>query len=196
MLNKKNKGFTLAEIIVVVSIISVLGSVVIFSYSNFNDRLALSTSAQEMALAIREAQTYGINVKETSIGGGDFTRAFGIYFDQTNGSNTKYYVFADKDNNKRYGDALGSCSGSECVEMFTLRNGIYISAIGGSCPSSNSSTALHISFLRPNPDAMISFTNSIGLTCSDQSLGTVTLQSPKGRTVSVNVYKTGQIDVQ
>ena len=192
---KFKQGFTLVEILVVISIVTVLGSVVIFSYGNFNDRLALSSAAQEVALAIRQAQTYGINVKETTMGGGDFTKAFGVYFTQTSGQNKAYYLFADKNSDKKYSSATGSCGG-ECVELDDLRDGVYISSIGGSCPPANGSTALHITFLRPNPDAVISFTNGLGLTCTDQSNGIITLMSARGSTAIITVYKTGQIEVK
>jgi prepilin-type N-terminal cleavage/methylation domain-containing protein len=198
-------GFTLIELMVTMSIVTVIMSVVLFSYSKFSDRLALTSAAQEMAIAMRQAQSYGLNVKESATGGGAFTSAFGFFVDPA-GDPTHYIIFVDTETAvtpKTYYAGTGACGSSttECLEKGTLRNGVVISKIcdtSGACPANFNGRALHITFLRPNPDADINFTNSNGNIISGGSEDTavITLASPQGSTITITVEKTGQISVK
>ncbi len=194
----KKNGYTLAEMIVVVGIISMILSVVVFSYGKFSDKLALNASSQEIFAAIREAQIYGTSAKQTTSGTADFNYAYGIYFDL--GSPSTYIVFSDKNANHKY-DAGSGCgnSNSECIDSFTLRNGITMTSICDSlaCPPSAASgaTALHITFLRPSTDALIYF-SSPSTVYGPYDTGKVLLTSPKGKAQWVIVNITGQILAQ
>jgi len=198
-------GFTLAEVMVTISIVSIIMTVVLFSYREFSDKLALSAAGQEIAIAIRQAQTYGLSVKEVVSGGGNFDSAYGIYFDSTNNNTNKnYYIFADAPialpnpiGNKEY-DVLSGCgSGStECVEKFTLRDGVFISSISD-CPAARS---MHITFFRPNPDAYIKFLNNGNQpACSTANSGAdsggIVLESPKGKKLTLTILNTGQVSI-
>ncbi|MES2213563.1 MAG: type II secretion system protein [Patescibacteria group bacterium] len=205
-------GFTLIELMVTMGIVTVIMSIVLFSYSRFNDRLALTTAAQELAITIRQAQSYGLNVKESGVGNGQFTSAYGIYFNPPHaasayaGDPTHYVLFVDNQTvNKTYNSGSGTCgsSSTECVEIVTLRNGVTISAVcdgAGECPptrGSGGTRALSITFLRPNPDADINFINAGGnILLGGEPTGKVVLKSPQGNTIMVVVEKTGQISIQ
>ena len=195
----KNKAFTLVEVMVSVSIVSVIMATVLFNYSNFNNNLTLTSSGQELAIAVRQAQTYGLTVKEVTPGGGQFSSAYGIYFDPT-GEPSNYYIFADIDGDKKYDIGSGCGSGNtECIEKFSLRNNIKISSIcdGSACPPDNSVKMMNVTFLRPNPDAGIYFTDNGGQIKVGPSLtGKVVLSSPSGKTLTVTIESTGQVLVQ
>jgi prepilin-type N-terminal cleavage/methylation domain-containing protein len=189
-------GFTLIELLVSIAIVTMIMSMVLYNYGTFNDNLALSGGAQEVAIAIRQAQAYGLNVAESSVGSGQFTKAYGVFFDPTD--NTHYTIFVDSNTNKKYDVGNGCGSGStECVTQFVLRNNVTISTIcdSASCPPAGVQN-LNITFLRPNPDADIDFGNSGGLVGGSQQTGKVILISPKGKTLTVDVESTGQISVQ
>ena len=196
---RSNRGFSLGEIMVVVAIVSIIATVVIFDYGSFNDNLALSAAGQEMALAIRQAQTNGINVKESKTPG-SFSSAYGIYFNPTTNPND-YYIFADSNSNLKY-DVGNGCGGAvtECVEKVTIRNNIRItgiSIVGSTCPVDNSATSLAISFFRPNPDALINFVNNSGtIVCGSSGNAQVVLTSPKGKVLTIYVERTGQVLAQ
>jgi prepilin-type N-terminal cleavage/methylation domain-containing protein len=213
LLKYKNKrGFTLVEMIVSLSIVTVIMLTVLFNYSSFNDRLALSSAAEELAIAIRQAQTYGLTVKEVAAGGGRFDSAYGIYFDSRSGSNRyrDYYLFADLDGDGKYTVGSGCGSGStECIEKVTMRNNIHVSSIsvpvqvpavintqtGANCSTSNQTIGV-VTFLRPNPDANISFYNSSWVLSNGPcAKGSIVLVSPKGKTISIIIENTGQIYV-
>jgi prepilin-type N-terminal cleavage/methylation domain-containing protein len=99
-MNKFIKAFTLIELLVSVSIMTVILSVVLYNYGSFNDRLSLSAAAQELAVGIRQSQTYGINVKESAASSGQFGYAYGIYF--SNQTSSYYSVFVDSNNNNKF----------------------------------------------------------------------------------------------
>ncbi len=107
----------------------------------------------------------------------------------------------DKDGDRKYdvGAGCGSGASTECIEQFTLRNSVSISSIcdkDNNCPP-GSSQKLHITFLRPNPDATIIFANSSDITQSVSPLtGKIKLTSLKGTTATITVESTGQVSVQ
>ncbi|MEQ1499798.1 MAG: type II secretion system protein [Parcubacteria group bacterium] len=200
---KKNRGFTLVELMVAISIVILLMSVVLFNYFSVNGSLSVSSAAQELAISIREAQFYGLNVKQTSAG--RFDSAYGVYFNP--GSNpSDYIIFVDSNTNPgdragRYdaGNGCGSSS-TECVERVNLRDGVTISGVcnddvsESNCSLNPSLHSMHIVFKRPEPDASISFANGGGIiTSSSQLVGKIYLRSQSGNTAYVFVRKTGQI---
>lgn len=199
-MKKLFEAFTLVEVMVTGAIISIFAVITIFNYASFSDKLSLSSAGQEIAIAIRQAQSYGINVKESGVSSGDFTKSYGIYFNP-NGSSGSFYLFIDKNGDNKYNDAVGNCivsGGTECMEKIDLKNGVTITTLGStaSCPPLNSVTAVHITFRRPNPDAEITFSNGSGVPCVSQSNAQITIRSPRGSQIVVNVENTGQIYLQ
>ena len=199
MLHKYTRGFTFIELMVSTAIIVTLGSVVLYNYGTFNDNLALSSAGQEMAIAIRQAQIYALNVKESKTSSGQFSYAYGIYFHPTNNP-TDYYIFIDSNGDKIYTVGNG-CGGAvtECIEHIALRDGVVISAFGANsgCGSLNPARHLDITFLRPSTDADINFFRNNGtIVCGSNQNGTITLTSLKGKNLVITVENTGQIYVQ
>lgn len=196
--NKKklNKGFTLTELLVSMAIISITMIIVFFNGRTFNDNFSVMSVAREMALFARQAQSYGVSVREDTSSAGQFSYAYGIAFilDDTNA-----YLFIDRNSNRKY-DGNSSCSG-ECVEKIPMKYNISTSQICGiisgnssyTCDSSNRKA--HITFLRPSTDAYISITNPGDQDNSTWTKARVYLRSPSGKTVSVIVDNTGQINI-
>src|SRR3989338_6906440 len=59
-----NRGFTLVELLVTLSLFVVLTTIVLFSQQKFNGSILLTNLAYDVALTIRQAQTFGVNVRE------------------------------------------------------------------------------------------------------------------------------------
>ena len=192
------RAFTLVELLVSLSIVGVIMTTVLYGYSSFNDNLALTSAGQEMAIAVRKTQTYGLTVKEVTPGGGQFSFAYGIYFNQGSDPNN-YYIFADINSNNKYDAGNGCGSGStECIQKFPLRNNVKISQVcnESACPPSGATTE-SVLFLRPNPDAGIYFTNSVGVIVAGPSVtGKVILSSAQNKTLTITIESTGQVSVQ
>lgn len=192
------KGFTLIEIMVVVSISSLISLVVLWSYGKFNDNIALTAAGQELLIAFREAQVYSLTVREADMESGNFNYAYGVYVEPDDP--THYYLFVDRDASKTYdvGNGCGTAN-TECLEQGTFRNRIVVSSIcnQSSCPPHPSVNKLDVTFLRPNPDANINFTNNGGIIWStSQSVGKIVLQSPMGKNLTVVVSSSGQISTE
>ena len=201
MLKKINqqikKGFTLVELVVTVSIVSVIMAVILFGYSSFNEDLRISSAEQEISLAIRQAQSYGLSVKEGS--SGDFSKGYGISFDTTDPTN--YYIFVDKNNDGKNSATSACLANSECVEKVTLRNAVRVSSVCGAVLVGDALncvgvTSIHITFIRPSPDAIIRLYNGTTLVGTTYYRGQIKLTSAKGKIGTVTVDKTGQIYVQ
>jgi prepilin-type N-terminal cleavage/methylation domain-containing protein len=153
---KNQKGFTLIELLVTISIFVILTGVVIFNESKFNSTVLLTNLAYDTALTIRQAQTYGINVKE--FGDSDFI-PYGVHFER----NAKSFIlFADTTYDKNYPllspnpflGATTTCITLEgCVNRYTIQRGNYISDL--KVGNGTSVDTLDIVFKRPNPDALI-----------------------------------------
>ncbi len=180
----------------VISIFGLISMVGLASYSQFNSRTLLDSLAYDIALSLRQAQSYGLSVREGSSGGG-FNSGYGIYFDKDN--NTSYIFFADVDNNFQFNNIPCGLPGSECIDSFTLGSGYKISDICGifsnlteRCTSTDSSLkGIAVVFKRPDPDA---FLNSNPLGDKYQEVR-VTVASTKGVKQSIFVATTGQISV-
>lgn len=191
-------GFTMVELVISVAIMTLLASVVLFNYGTFNDNLALSSAGQEMAIAIRQAQIHALNVKESSAGASQYTYAYGIYFNPTDSTTNKnYYIFIDKNADRKFTvDTTCTAVGTECVEKFSIRNGVYISSVDPTSACANEQT-LNVIFLRPRPDASINLVNNLGASvCAGAVVGEIELTSAKGKKITVKVQNTGQIYVQ
>ena len=199
---KHSFGFSLAELLVTIGIVSALSLVVVFNYSSFNDKLIISSDVQDLAINIRKVQVYGLSVKESTVGGGDFNNGYGIYLTLNDPNN--YYLFIDRNNNGNYDGTTDCASSSECLEKVPFRKTVSIStfcgaAFGGSlvCPPNASVRGVSITFVRPNTDANIRFVTSTGTfygglfqTCR------INLSTAKGKAARISIENTGQVSVQ
>ncbi|MEQ1561482.1 MAG: type II secretion system protein [Nitrospira sp.] len=191
------KGFTLIELLISVSIITIIMSVVLFNYSKFNSDLSLTTSAQYLAIAIREAQINALAVKETYQGNGRFDDPYGVFFDPTKAG--YYYIFVDKNGNDAYDSGVGcfDVGGTECIERVDLKTDVTLYQIcsGNTCYP-NPPRTLAVLFRRPDPEAKILFFDNGVQSGSAQQRGQIVLKSASGKTIKVIVESTGYVLIQ
>ena len=189
-----NKGFTLVELMVSVGIFTFLTLIVLVNHSRFSGAILLENLAYDIALSIRQAQIFGLSVREFEPGSGEFQPGYGVHFDRT--TPTQYIIFADRNLNFRYDDAIAcGVTGSECIEEFTIQQGNSISRFCGTLPSSVVECSPALSFIsavfiRPDPDAIITSSNP-----GFYSDATITIRSPHGVLRDVIVRVTGQISI-
>lgn len=154
-------GFTLIELVVVLGIFALIMSVALFDQAKLSSNVLVTNLAYETALAVREAQTYGISVRATASATPDFEKAFGVYLDIS--TPTKIIVFGDSDGDNVY-DAP-----TELQSLYEIMNqrGNKITAVclgntNGSTPtiiipcsltSANYSATSSVMFRRPNPES-------------------------------------------
>ena len=191
----KNKGFTLIELIVVMSIAMVVMTSLVIQQSKWNDNLAVSTQAYEMALMIRQARVFALAVWENTAGTGDkFDVAYGVDFDIDNP--TWYVFFVDKPPRNQKYDV------GEEIETKTLTRGVTINKICAfippkeKCSDLGSLNEIPIIFFRPSLNASSRFLSSSGGDIA--SFGPpafIYLVSPQGKTFFVKVEANGQVSI-
>lgn len=192
--SKTETGFSLIEMLVVIAIFVVITTIVIARNAQFNNSIILGTLAYDVALSIREAQAYGLGVREVGIGSPeDFDTPHGIEIysdDHVSEDPSKYYLGADLNDNGWIDE-----SNDERIKTFSLNRGFVISDICGSgVQQSCDSTApgLSIVFKRPEPDAVMQ--TAAG---APWEYAEITLESPDGTSQrTVTITNSGQIAVE
>jgi prepilin-type N-terminal cleavage/methylation domain-containing protein len=167
-LRRKNKqtGFTLVELLVTISIFAILTGIVLFNQSKFNSTILLTNWAYNVALTIRQAQTYGINIKEFDDNSRATTNDFypyGVHL-ETGDNNKAIILFADISGDNNFtGDKKECVTAEGCVNRYPIKAGNYIKSICTAevldgdkiCPGTTDVNSIDFIFKRPNPDAII-----------------------------------------
>jgi len=197
---KINRGFTLVELLVTITIFVVLTGVVLFNQAKFNSSILLTNLAYDTALTVRQAQTYGINIKEFA-GMAEFV-PYGVHFERNNP--TSFILFADLEYDKStdelakivhsYEGETASCNNDDgCVNRYNIKRGNFISDIcvveTVDCEGVDK---LDIIFKRPNPDAYIFID---GVNTKKYKKATITLSGADGSKRVVNVQSNGLISI-
>lgn len=184
----KNKGFTLAEILVVLTIIIILSAVALINYRAIQDNLKLNIVANKLAQDIREIQEKAMAAEEFD--GSVPEGGFGIYIRiKPEPGRFPYILFADiiippdTEPNKK-------CDiGSEWIgEVDMEEEGIEIKSMPGN--------HLNIIFIPPDPEIL--FTNKDGEELVDVSQVTIVISLIKdeNKTKTITVNKAGLITVE
>lgn len=215
---KDKSGFTLLELLISLAIIGLITSIVVFNQGDFSDQVSLSNVVNEIDLQIREAQAYGISVKEYIPSSNEFNVAYGVDFNLIaglGGGNTSFISFVDRNpQDGVYGTPTSACvpvsvSTPECLFRFNLSRNNTISNL---CVVKSDSTEtcyadvttpiarIDVTFLRPNPGARIAFYNNSGTSVNSTYSGfrgaKIQLRSPKGKTQNVYIYTTGETEIR
>lgn len=190
----QHTGFTLVEMIAVLAIFSIMTSIVLFNYNKFTSDTVLTNMAYEVALSVREAQIYGVSVRNPDgVSGEDFSKPYGIHFPKVTGGSSSYFLFADAEStpNGTYAGSTCTPGSGECVQAYTLQRNVKITDMraGPDCsePLTNGQS-LSVSFRRPNPEPLFNG-------AKDKTFAEITLTAPDGATRYVVVSNNGQIYV-
>lgn len=180
-----SKGFTLTELLVVISIIILLSSIIFANYRAGEREFALSRSAFKLGQDIRRAQQMAMSAQEVGPAGARIVPrgGYGIYLNPP----TEIILFADCDNDRQY-NAQGNICGAppnqfpERVENIELERGVRIQSLSPSSP-------LNITFEPPNP--------TVHLPPSHATITiTLSLEADPNRTRTIEVNRAGLITIQ
>ena len=201
--------------LMVLAIFTILTSVVMYNYAEFNSKTIMSNMAYEIALTVRQAQVYSLGVRGQA-GVESFDNRYGVYFNTNNGGK-EFAFFFDVNPPGEVLESNGWCDGNvgdvnclvctlssgECLEKNTLTRDIFISKIclsdgidpvddDGSCKELTNEDDISVTFDRPNPDAR-SVVSSGGSDLK-KNVGIV-VKNSFGNQRAVIIRNTGQISV-
>lgn len=205
----KNRGFTILELLVSLTIFAIMTALLLSKYGTFNQGVILTNLAYDIALTIRNAQMYGLNVKSSGRTVNDFSNPYGVYFDtSTAASKILVTSFIDlKQGNMYNPDNLYNNSQAdinpatgmpyEFLTSSTIKNGGYIGSIrtcnNYKCTNPITRTNVSIVFKRPKPDALI-YTNPNTFFNGFQKV-MIDVKSSDGNTRTITVTDNGEISV-
>ncbi len=147
-----NSGFTLLEVIISLSIITLMIGLFLANYDAGNRSTNLALSTQQVVSDIRTAQNKALG---STIYGGSFpTGGWGAHFDRSAGNNTSYVIFADANGDKKY-NAPDEAVISQGGQTISLPPYVNISNIVTNNSSDPNPSTLDITFLPPDPTTRI-----------------------------------------
>jgi len=176
----RQAGFTIIELVVTTSILVIVSTLIFVDYPGFQSNISLKKAAQEVALTIRQAQVYGLGVREFQTGTGIYP-GYGVHFDVA--SPDAFVLFADINSDNIYSGA------QENVELFKIQTGEKISDIcvsGGACGFNTAD----IIFFRPKPLVVIKANGS------SYSGVEIKIISPRGQIKTIVILSSGQISIK
>jgi len=207
-MKKNKKGFTVAELIIVITIFSILAGVTLANFGSFRESIDLSNLAQQIAIYIKKAQITGslgrlpsASVVSVALRNDlAWVPTYGVHFEK--GSNSFCY-FVDVDNKsnlsayRKFSD-ISPCSGNEGIEGVDVKAG-QITDLCVKLPTStcNSQDHLDITFQRPNLSAVILGDISTNNAQNPAESAEICLKSLSGkREKAIVVHQVGQIIIK
>jgi len=146
--NKKNnqnrravRGFSLVELLISITIITLVSAVVIARNNSFEGAILLRNQAYEVAFALREAQRLAIS------GAGETSelQRYGVYVTTRSPGNQQIIIFKDNTDNG-IGNFRYDAGTDEIIAIKNLDRRFQVSGITGG-------NNISITFTRPNYDA-------------------------------------------
>ncbi|MFH1656844.1 MAG: type II secretion system protein [Candidatus Nealsonbacteria bacterium] len=178
ILSFKKNGFTLFELLVVMSIIVILSGMVLANYRTGQRRLALQRAVNKVGQDIRRMQTMAGNGEEgcKTAGNFDVDYQYGYGIDLNTGNNKSYTLFADCNGDKTYNSGTDKIIENANIETYI--------EIGNLVPG-----PLVIVFVPPDP--------SVYINGGGANLATITfrIEQEISRTRNVIIHESGLIDV-
>lgn len=205
------RGFTLVELLVVMTLILIITTYSIAGYFPFMTKIEYENVVMDIALNIREHQIYGIGTKQAS--SNVFAYGYGLHAavdDPADPDDSKMIFFQDNtpDNapvgtpDNTDGDGLYlnglNCATPECLKLISM-NGYTVSGIGllaGSTWSTLlSDNYVDVTFKRPYLDAKIYANGNTGIQYDQVNLCIRDDAQVVDRRLKIQIFRTGQISV-
>jgi prepilin-type N-terminal cleavage/methylation domain-containing protein len=149
-------GFSLVELIVVITIFSIMSGVSIFNYNKYRDNIETNNIAQDIALTIRQAQVYGLAGSDDNINIAKITDDKSIRGVNIHPYTNTLIIYEDINRDFVYNSAY-----DRIIDERTIRSqdigflGADLCPTTANCGNIQTDT-IDIVFQRPYPDAFIS----------------------------------------
>lgn len=144
-------GFTILELLIVMTIMGVVTAILVSGFPRFGELLALESQSQLITLAIRDIEQRAVSTVESPIGlPGQYKTAFGVHFNVAD--NKHYWLFSDAVVQNNFLDV------GEEIEIVPIDRGVHIRKIckldstGSACDAViGDLEQLSVTYKRPNP---------------------------------------------
>lgn len=189
-----SSGFTLPELIVTITIISLMATTLLIDRHKYSDALVIKSQAYVLAGYIRQAQAYTLGARAK---GNSFETPYGIYLNESEPS--QFIFFADNDADGKYD------GGAETLEIKQITDKIVLNKIcatytnGTERCTSPDPRRFTVTFTRPEPNAILKFFNSSNQLISSANLNSparIHLVSPQGSRRIILIGSTGQVSIE
>ncbi|MFA4975274.1 MAG: type II secretion system protein [Candidatus Paceibacterota bacterium] len=207
---KLNRGMTYVELIVVLSIFSVLTSVVLFNYGDFQAKVDIKILANDIASKIIEVQKAALSgelptVDQQNIlaANNQWKPSYGLYFNSSSTDldtsispavtfNKEIIYFTSFDNINNYYNKLSSDSILDHIRITKNNSITKLEAFG--CGEVDD---LSIVFKRPDSSAFISDSSGYSF-CSSFEYARITVSSSGSNpfTAHIRVYPSGRVQIE
>lgn len=188
--NSDCRGFTIVEMLVVIGIFFIITGIVLVNAPQFRERVSIDLVANDLALVIRSAQTYGMATRESKVSSPGTFPSYGFYLQLNEDSISDIFIYPLLEGVVPSGEDL------VVEEEYNLAPGFTIESI---CTRADiedevcqNTSSLSIAFIRPALKATICSDND----CENDKAEIIIKSVKEEKTRLVGVYKNGQIAVE
>jgi prepilin-type N-terminal cleavage/methylation domain-containing protein len=184
--SKKNKSFTLIEILVTLAIVVILSGLMFANYPKGGKQLALERASQTLSQDIRRAQEMAMSsVAESGACPGYKTTGYGIFFDES--SPFTYIIFrnCNRTSNRYYESGI-----DQIKETINIESGIKICNLKQGS-SDDSDNKISILFEPPDPTTYIEGSSS----ASDASI-ILCIQDDTSQQKTIKINIAGSVKIE
>ncbi len=198
-----DRGFTIAEIMVVLGIFAVVSGIILFNYQSFRTNTTVNTVSQEIALTVRKAQSYALGLQATGILANLPIKGYGVRFESTRPDQITFFTELSPVDNQ-FTTSTNFCGapvpGEECIEYYRIETGDKIEDLivdGEVLKLTDPASSVDVIFKKPSGDVVFCV-HKFGSTCSSAvstpvSVFDIVLVSPDGVRKYVHIFGNGQI---
>lgn len=180
-------GFTILELVVVVSIISAILLVAVSNFGQIRLNFSLARSAQKFGQDVRRAQNLASSANPQIISWPPIAGGYGVHLDFDILGRKQYIIYGDTNNNRQYNDGVDVVI--ETVDISKEEPGVFIKQIGDS--QNNATETITIDALTLDTTITVRNNNS-----NDRVDIIFSLESDHSKTRTVTITNAGLIQVK